>query len=150
MWWSGLTKRDVDAGMSLTNATREGIEGIEYWSLPNHSGPGSSSVVCLLPPYDQYLVGYRDGAAVPRPRADRGVVPAAVVVDGRVVGTWEHLRSEGSIEVTPFGAPTSIARQSLLDAGRRYGTFVGDAGLRVVVTNRRSRNGGATRSMINR
>lgn len=137
IWWSGLTKRDVGVGLSLTMAIREVIEGVEYWSLPNHSAHDSKSVACLLPAYDEYLLGYRDAAAVPRPRAVRGVVPAVAVMDGQVVGTWVHLKDAHSITLTLFAAATSIAREPLLDAVHRYGAFVGDAGIGVVVSGGR-------------
>jgi hypothetical protein len=73
--------------------------------------------VRLLPAFDNYLVGYRDRAAILEPELQArvyrgGMIRPTVLVDGRVVGRWALDRAKGRIAVTPFGE---------LDARTRHG-----------------------------
>ena len=56
--------------------------------------------------YDEYLVAYRDLAAVPRGKASWGALPQAVVCDGQVIGTWRV-------------RPTAASPKVSVDLGRR-------------------------------
>lgn len=61
----------------------------------------------LLPQFDNYLLGYRDREAILRAefRAriyQGGLIHAAVVRDGAVLGRWRLQRSSGELTVTPF------------------------------------------------
>jgi hypothetical protein len=74
-------------------------------------GPATSGLLRLLPAFDTYLLGYRERPVDPRYarkiNAGGGWIHPAVVVDGRVVGTWR--RRSGEIEVEPF-EPVDEAR----------------------------------------
>jgi hypothetical protein len=62
-------------------------------------------VICLLPGFDIYLLGYQKrDLAVPRQHAKRinaggGILHPALLVDGRVVGTWKNLRKKNHLDV---------------------------------------------------
>jgi len=62
-------------------------------------------VVCLLPGFDIYLLGYQKrDLAVPQQHAKRinaggGILHPALLVDGRAVGTWKSLRKKNHLEV---------------------------------------------------
>ena len=82
----------------------------------------------LLPVYDECLVSYRDD---PQPRgspietAARHLGPA-VVIDGRVAGTWKRRIAGDSvtIDVVPFGSHSVKARDAVVEAAERHGTFL--------------------------
>jgi hypothetical protein len=85
--------------------------------------PSSGPVVRLLGGYDTYLLGYRRRGGVLDPAHARqvhpggGVIRPALLVDGRVVGTWRITRSKAgpAVAVAPFAAlPTAV--QPGLDA----------------------------------
>jgi hypothetical protein len=89
--------------------------------------------VRLLGHFDTYLLGYRSrGLAVP-PQHDRkiqsggGFIMPAVLVDGRVVGTWKQVQRKDHIDVTiePFGRiPGAVERVidvEVADLGRFLG-----------------------------
>ncbi|NIH78015.1 winged helix DNA-binding domain-containing protein [Amycolatopsis viridis] len=88
--WSGLPLAPLQAAWRPSTAdTRE-------------AGP----VVRLLPAFDEYLLGWRtrDHAVAPEHRKlvhpGGGIIKAAVLVDGRVAGTWT--RAGDGIDVQPF------------------------------------------------
>lgn len=74
-----------------------------------------SPIVRLLPSFDIYLLGYRNrDLVVPSQFAKRinaggGMLHPAVLVDGRVVGTWKSKREKNSLHVmvAPFDQLTS-------------------------------------------
>jgi len=62
-------------------------------------------VVCLLPGFDIYLLGYQKrDLAVPQQHAKRinaggGILHPTLLVDGRAVGTWKSLRKKNHLDV---------------------------------------------------
>lgn len=63
--------------------------------------------VRLLPAFDNYLVGYRDRAALLDPALhpevyQGGMIRPVVLVDGRVAGTWYFDRPTAQVTITPF------------------------------------------------
>jgi DNA glycosylase AlkZ-like len=67
--------------------------------------PMADPVVCLLPGFDIYLLGYQKrDLAVPQQHAKRinvggGILHPALLVDGGVVGTWKSLRKKKHLNV---------------------------------------------------
>src|SRR5262249_39561650 len=89
-WWSGLTAADAKRGLEIIRATSRTIDSLRYWSTTGagrgRTSPHQAPGVLLLPPYDEYVVAYRDREAVPH-----GVFSVnfgAVVIDGQIAGTW--------------------------------------------------------------
>jgi winged helix DNA-binding protein len=80
--------------------------------------------VLLLPAFDTYLLGYTnrdlvlDSRFAKRVNAGGGIVKPAVMVDGRVAGTWalKRLKGAGRVEVSPF-EPLSPSARNELEAG---------------------------------
>jgi hypothetical protein len=61
----------------------------------------------LLPAFDNYLIGYKDRAAILEPALQKhvyhgGIIRPTVLVDGQVVGTWALDRAKGRVTITPF------------------------------------------------
>ena len=85
----------------------------------------------LLPAYDEYLVAYRDRSAVVDSRyCKRGtnvLFGSAIVVNGRVAGTWKStlIERETVVTLNAFTPLTGQMRRVVDDAARRYGTFLG-------------------------
>lgn len=114
--WSGLPAREVRLGWS--GITSELIEvealGKPAWLLESHAGwldeRMTLPVVRLLPRWDTYLRGYRrrDIAVAPehvkRLLPGGGIQNTTLLVDGRLVGTWQLKRTAKQVEVViePF------------------------------------------------
>lgn len=134
-WWSGLTVKDAQAGTALAQAhlARIDIAGSAHWLSPDASAPMRADRVHLLPPFDEYLVGYRHREAAIDPAFGRaviginGLVNASIVVDGRVAGTWKRTLGEDGVAIAPR-LLASIKRtdtSALRREARRYGAFLG-------------------------
>jgi hypothetical protein len=135
VWWSGLTTTDAKRGLEINRARQHEIDGLTYWSLPGRATADArrTAAVHLLPVYDEYLVAYRDRAAVPHAaastRSSSGGMSFqhALVIDGQVAGTWRAARrgSEPTVEVRPLKRLTRTELRGLDDAIARYGRFLG-------------------------
>jgi hypothetical protein len=110
-WWSGLRRADARRGLELvgTSLEREDIAGKLYWSAPGGAAPKEerSSVVRLLPNFDEFLVAYADRSASLVDAPDltaTAVLGNVVVVDGQLRGGWKLVRradqTSGSLTVT--------------------------------------------------
>ncbi len=135
VWWSGLTTGEARAGLEMSrhHLTEEEIGGERYWLAPSRRALGQPRrTAYLLPPYDEFLIAYKDRSAsldpvLGRPGAGRGPYAAPVVLDGRVVGGWRRGLTGGRVAIT-FDLPRRLgsADARLVDeAARRYGHFLG-------------------------
>ena len=95
--------------------------------------PPGGPVVRLLGAFDPYLLGYRsrelalDAGHAKRIQAGGGIVHPAVLVDGRIVGTWRLDRRGPSrrLRVEPFGPLPKGSRGPLEAEAEDIGRFVG-------------------------
>ncbi len=110
--WSGLPISRIRAAwLHIADQLMEVEAGDSAaWMLKTyaawlHEPPTADRVVCLLPGFDIYLLGYQKrDLAVPLQRAKRinaggGILHPALLVDGRAVGTWKSLRKKNHLEV---------------------------------------------------
>ena len=103
--WSGLPSGAAMAAVrdELTEVEFDGRRG---WTLGRVE---PARALRLLPMFDNYLLGYRDRTAMLEPARHPqvyvgGIIKAAVVCDGRVIGIWRLVRSArtAAVLVTPF------------------------------------------------
>jgi hypothetical protein len=127
-WWSGLTSAEVRAGLELAapRLAEDRIDGARYWfsrSLRAIDRPARAAY--LLPPYDEYLIGYRDRSASLDPSRD--IFTAPVVLDGRVVGGWRRTIEGGTVSIAfDIERPMTRSDAGLIEAAARsYGDFSG-------------------------
>jgi hypothetical protein len=135
-WWSGLRVKDarvaIDAaGARLTHETRDGRT---WWSGPAvRARRHRRGEVVLLPPWDEYIVAYKDRQAatghLPSHAAERlrTVGSSLLVIDGRVRGAWKVAARTRSARLVPdyWTAVTAAEKQAVREAARRYGRFFG-------------------------
>ena len=136
IWWSGLAVADARAGLGAVAAQLgcERHDSQDYYyaqDRPAALGPLEAS---LLPPFDEFLLGYRDRSAVLDPQHAHLVNPGAngifnpiIVIDGRVVGTWKRVlkRDNVMISFSRFPASSDLDVAALTATAERYGQFVG-------------------------
>lgn len=121
-WWSGLPVTAARQGLESIqrDLAHEVVDGRTYYFV-DREVPAKG--VFLLPPFDEFLIAYRDRDAVldrqhvEQINAGGGLLDACIVVDGRVVGTWSRA---GQVTVAPF-EPT---RRSFTSALERYRAFL--------------------------
>jgi len=82
--------------------------------------------VHLLPNYDEYWVAYKDRGPVAGGSGRDAFVPA-LVLDGRIVGSWRRVRTRGTmvVEATARGRLTRAQALALASSAERYGRFLG-------------------------
>jgi hypothetical protein len=137
VWWSGLAPADARAGLAAAAPAlaRARLGESETWRDPALTRPSARALAdaYLLPPFDEYLVGYRDRDTVlPRQHARRlnaggGLLAPCIVLGGRVVGTWRRVlgrRADVTITLAPFEPPDRPARERIEAAAHHYGAFL--------------------------
>lgn len=133
-WWSGLLMKDAraaihEAGPALVKETRGART---TWTGTGTTVPAMARPsAALLPPWDEYLVAYKDRAhALGHLTAEPPLMVignALVVIDGRVRGTWRRAPAASGVEIrTSLWSPaTDDERRAVGRAAARYGAFLG-------------------------
>jgi winged helix DNA-binding protein len=135
-WWSGLTMSDAQTGLEMVKRglLHHETDGKTYWfaaSMP--SATERSQTACLLPNYDEYVVGYSDRKAIfdsshaaKLDARNNPLFQHTMVIDGRIAGTWKRtLRKDAVlIELAPFAPLARAERQAVHKAAEKYATFL--------------------------
>ena len=132
VWWSGLSTADTSRGLEIARARQMPDDGHVYWTI-GRSAPVRASragTAHLLPIYDEYLVAYRDRAAVPHSWQRSGTsltIRHALVLDGQVAGTWRVSKNETGLAmtITPVRPLSTREQRAAREAASRYERFVG-------------------------
>jgi hypothetical protein len=133
-WWSGLNLAESREAVGLVERRllSETVDGERYWFVDAERRTRSKALLIshLLPPFDEYLVGYQDRTAVLNPKhAGRlqALLSPAVEVDGKIVGTWSRRRTRGRVllQLMPFTRLPAASRTAIARAAERYAAFLG-------------------------
>ena len=135
VWWSGMSGAEAKAAVGsiageLVTDRYEGQKLYVHQSRIKESIPDGD--VHLLPPYDEYLISYRDRTHVLEPKHSSkahnnfGIFHPVILYKGRIVGNWKKVTKKGGIEIeTTFfntaGAPGKRKMQQAID---RYLDFL--------------------------
>jgi hypothetical protein len=135
--WAGLTLTEArEAHGWVADVLELMVVGeMEYWFDPEVAAPRPArDEAHLLPPFDEYFLGYRDRRPLLGRHYDayhsaiskNGVLSATVVVGGRVVGTWRRtVRARRvDVEISSF-EPLAQHRHSIEAAAARYAAHLG-------------------------
>ena len=136
--WTGLTVGDATraialAGDDLVPVEVGGTEMVMAAALLGEE-PADDPGVLLLPGFDEYMLGYKDRAAMLTDEQFEMVVPGrngvfrpTVVVGGRVAGTWSRKVRTAHVDVVvvPFGTLSPATRRGLDRAAGAYGEYLG-------------------------
>ncbi len=136
VWWTGLTVADARAALAAAapQLGRELIDGQEHYGPREAPDADALPPAFLLPPFDEFLVGYRDRGAVLDPAFAGRVVPGGngifhpiVVTGGRVSGIWRRTlkKDHVALSFTPFTGWDAAERESIAAAAECYGRFLG-------------------------
>lgn len=137
IWWSGLKISDAKAGLAMVSSQLESLAVNDqlYWMHPGMPRLGKkTSIVCLLPGFDEYLLGYRDRTAALDPLhaqkiqpGSNGIFSSTIVVNGKVAGTWRRVLTKKSVKIKTnlFKSLTKAETRGLEEAIRRYCAFLG-------------------------
>lgn len=141
-WWANLAMGDVRAGIegAGTALGDVDIDGTRFVSAPGDADLSDAAIdealaeTLLLPPFDEYMLGYRSRDAVVTAKHLDAIVPGrngmfkpVVVVDGEIVGLWSHATRKATLTVTiqPFDVMPAPAVDGLRQRVEEYGAFLG-------------------------
>lgn len=123
MWWSGQPKTICLKGIELIKDSlrAEYINNVPYYIHTDCRLRGAKKgELILLPPFDEYLIGYKSRAHALKPEhtafahTNNGIFYPIVVKDGMVVGNWKPASKDGGI--TFFEAGTACGNDELAQA----------------------------------
>jgi len=133
-WWSGLPINDVREGLANCEGIQEfAYQGENYWFIEGDAQKTFEPFAVLLPPFDEFLLGYRGRELALEPAHTKfvnrggGMFKSTFLIDGRVAGTWrkidrkEHLQ----VEILPFATLTSHDKDLIDQAAHRLSEFYG-------------------------
>lgn len=108
VWWSGLTVADAKRGAAL----------IDPPVRVTKSTQNSKHSAHFLPAFDEYLVAYTD--------REHGMLGPAVIVDGRIAGTWKRTFDNKAVTIffSPLRPINNSALAAIANAADRYASFV--------------------------
>jgi hypothetical protein len=142
-WWSGLSGTEARRAMDALGSelTADRYEGEQLFVHTSCTGSGVAELsgdevadneVHLLPPYDEYLIAYRDRSHVLDPAHTAkahnsfGIFHPVVMHWGRIVGNWKKqtTKSGTKIETSFFDPSTAPAHRLVSSAIDRYLAFL--------------------------
>ena len=120
-WWSGLPMRDARLALEAARATDRERTRAAAKRLP---------MALLLPPWDEYVVAYRDRTHALRaddPANAMAIGKPLIVINGRVRGAWrrELTPSSARLVLDPWTQFTASERAAIARAIERYARFLG-------------------------
>ena len=132
-WWSGLPISEARRAVSSLGAelTREFFGGRELFVLSScPAGEEPSGVVHLLPPFDEFLISYKDRSDALDPKHQPkafnrfGTFYPVILADGKIVGNWQNNGKSAPAETSFFVRRHGVDKVALAAAQKRYLDFL--------------------------
>ena len=107
VWWSGLNVNDCRKGITLLGNTihRETWKGREFYLTDDCRTRGfRTGKLLLIPPYDEYLIGYKSRDIVLSPEHrhhahnNSGIFQPIIARDGIICGNWSPFREDCQVD----------------------------------------------------
>jgi hypothetical protein len=134
-FWSGLRLGDAKRAWKAIEDRLVEVETVQgdQWSLRSQKAGAQSSVVRLLPSFDEYLLGWKDRQPAvatvhwKNVNRDGGWLYPTILVDGRLVGTWstEATPKGFRLQVRPFSGLTPAAHRGVRAETKDLARFLG-------------------------
>ena len=131
-WWSGLPMKDARRGLDLCAGIKKfQWNGFDLWGFGYLSDEGLENSAHLLPPFDEFLLSYKDRTLVLDPAFNKvintggGLLKPTFLVNGRVSGIWRasHKLKNIDVEIRPFNPLNKKQREMLKQSADRLGDF---------------------------
>ena len=128
VWWSGMNVIDCRKGIALLGDTihKETWKGRNFYLTDNCRTRGfRTGKLLLIPPYDEYLIGYksRDIVLPPehrhRAHNNSGIFQPIIACDGIICGNWSPFKDDCHVDF--FDG--SNCKEELQDAWSQYQRF---------------------------
>lgn len=138
--WTGLTAADAKRGIELASDALASVDTISGQMIGSSEsldqGPTPALPVgemLLLPGFDEFMLGYKDRAAMLSKERMNEIVPGGngvfkptIVIKGRVVGTWkrEIKKQRVIMQPLPFEPFTKKQHQAFAQEANKYADYL--------------------------
>jgi len=133
-WWSGLSKTQCKKALTLIANEVEEIKVEEETMYLYHNTldcPDYARKVLLLPPYDEYLIGYKsrwvalEKKHTAKAHNNFGVFNPVILHEGRVVGNWKASidKQAANLTIDFFAEKSKIGKRNLQGAVNQFVQF---------------------------
>lgn len=132
-WWSGLTITDATNAIHTLDRcfVKESLNNKTYW-LKQDTKPVNKSTAFTLPPYDEYLISYKDRSAMiikesyKKIISSNGIFFPVVLINGKVAGKWNRKIVQNKVEVNPdmFTASSPALNNKINNCFKEYAAFI--------------------------
>ena len=134
VWWSGLPKTQCRKALTLIANEIEETKIEEETMYLYHNTldyPNYAKKVLLLPPYDEYLIGYKsrwvalEKKHTAKAHNNFGIFKPVILHEGRVVGNWKaSIDKQGeNLTIDFFAEKSKIGKQNLQGAVNQFVQF---------------------------
>lgn len=133
-WWSGLSPQDVRTAIHSAEHTLKqlDINDTNYWTKAGTPVPPTFFTL-FLPPFDEYLMAYKDRTATVDPvhahhvrSSANGLLSPVIVHAGKIVGTWGRVITKDSVTIsTQLFSSSKVSKTAIAKEAERYGAFLG-------------------------
>lgn len=134
-WWSGLSVTEAKQAMGLIDAEliRESFGGFELFVHQSCCQRAKADeVLHLLPPYDEYLISYKERTTVldlhhhSKAFNNWGIFYPVILHNGRIVGNWNKSVKKGMVTTNiSFFEPDRCPDEMMVQAAEeRYRAFM--------------------------
>lgn len=124
-WWSGLTVTSCRKAIELikNDFISEEINGRTFWIKNNLKTPANSQPsVLLLPPFDEYVVSYKNRSEIvedihyDKVMTKNGLFDPTMMLNGEIIGKWKKktVKKGAQVDLTYF-IKTTKKIQALFD-----------------------------------
>lgn len=134
VWWSGLTMGDARKAISFieNELVTERIDAQDYFIHQSCRVAQDTPTLHLLPPFDEYLISYKDRSAVltaehqSKAHNRWGIFYPVIAHNGLIAGNWNKTIKKKEMQIeTSFFDPKAKVKQNLMkEAIKQYQTFV--------------------------
>lgn len=120
IWWSGLNISDCRKGIDSLGAEliQQRWKGLAFYLRPSGRTRGfRSGCVHLLPPYDEYLIGYKSRHLAVHPEhmhrahSGNGIFWPVILQDGEAIGNWSA--AGGKVQTEVFHPDVSLNQEAM-------------------------------------
>ena len=136
VWWSGLPKTQCRKALALIAPEIEEIkveeeEEMMYLYHNTLDCPDYAKMVLLLPPYDEYLIGYKsrwvalEKKHTAKAHNNFGIFNPVILHEGRVVGNWKASidKQAANLTIDFFAEKSKIGKRNLQGAVNQFVEF---------------------------
>ncbi|MDL2223370.1 winged helix DNA-binding domain-containing protein [Bacteroidales bacterium OttesenSCG-928-M11] len=113
IWWSGLTRTECQSALEMVRKDfiSETINNRVFWMRSDIcSPPPIKKSTLLLPPFDEFVVSYKDRTELIQDKhygkvmTKNGLFSPTVMLNGEIVGSWKKVAKKGkpNVELTFF------------------------------------------------